>query len=64
MDKPLLYSSRVKQFILEKVESMRPGWKCRRVSKLAIEKIEARVRALIIESVRHHPTRGVTFKDV
>ena len=64
MEKPLIYDSRVRQFILEKTASMRPGWKCRLVSKLALRAIETKLRAMIIETVRHHPTRGVTFKDV
>ena len=52
----------VKEFILEKVESMRPGWKCERVSKEALDMIEAQLRASIIRMVQQHPTKGVTFK--
>lgn len=56
--------SHLKKFILEKAKSLRKGWNCQRVSQQAIDQIEAKVRALVIESVKRHPTKGKTFKEV
>jgi len=41
---------------------MRPGMPITRVSKDAIEKLEARLRAWIIEEVEKAPSIGKTFK--
>lgn len=51
-----------KRFILAKFESMRPGMPITRVSKESLEKIEARLRAWLIEEVSRHPSIGKTFK--
>jgi hypothetical protein len=58
----LLNQKRVKIFILEKFISLRPGMPITRVSKDSIEKLEARLRAWIIEEVRRYPSIGITFK--
>lgn len=50
-----------KKFILAKFISLRPGMPIKRVSKEALEKLEARFRAIIIEEVKIHPSLGVTF---
>ncbi len=60
----LIYDSRVKQFIKDKLKSMRPGWNCKLVSKTALNQLEAKFRSIVIEAVQHHPTRGHTFKEV
>lgn len=51
-----------KKFIIAKFRSIRPGMPINRVSKESLEKIEARLRAWIIEEVKTHPSIGVTFK--
>lgn len=51
-----------KKFILAKFQSMRPGMPITRVSKEALEKLEARFRAVIVEEVERHPSIGKTFK--
>lgn len=57
----ILNQSATKKFILAKFKSMRPGMPITRVSQDSIEKLEARLRAIIIEEVRRHPTLGKTF---
>ncbi len=58
----ILNQSATKKFILAKFISMRPGMPITRVSKEALEKLEARLRAWIIEEVERCPSIGVTFK--
>lgn len=57
----LLNHAATKKFILEKFKSMRAGMPITRVSKEAIEKLEAKLRADIIFEVRRHPSIGKTF---
>ncbi|MBE3040547.1 MAG: hypothetical protein IMZ62_17250 [Chloroflexi bacterium] len=52
----------VKRYILEKIKADRPGWACDRVSREAIESLEARVRLMIDGDIQRHGTRGRTFK--
>jgi len=58
----ILNHSATKKFILAKFQSMRPGMPITRVSKDAVEKLEARLRAWIIEEVAKAPSIGKTFK--
>lgn len=58
----LLNHSATKKFILAKFESLRPGMPITRVSKEALEKLEARLRVWIIEEVNRAPSLGKTFK--
>ena len=58
----LLNQAQTKKFILAKFVSMRPGMPITRVSKDALEKLEARLRAWIIEEVQRCPSIGKTFK--
>ena len=58
----ILNQNATKKFILAKFKSIRPGMPITRVSKESLEKIEARLRAWIIEEIKRHPTIGVTFK--
>jgi hypothetical protein len=64
MENSIIHKARLRKFILEKIKSMRPGWRCDRVSKAAIDQIEAKLRAQIIDYVRRHPTVGQTFKEI
>ena len=60
----LVCESHLKEFIREKAARLRPGWECRAVSGEAVEKIDAKLRAMVIEAVKRHPTVGKTFKQV
>ena len=60
----LICESHVKDFILLKAKRLRTGWKCQRVSQQALDAIEAKLRAIVIDSIKRHPTVGKTFKDV
>lgn len=57
----ILNKAATKNFILEKFRSMRPGMPITRVSQDSLEKIEARLRAWIIDAVKKHPSIGKTF---
>lgn len=57
----ILNNAATKKFIIDKFESLRPGMPITRVSKDALEKLEARLRADIIFEVRRHPSLGKTF---
>ena len=59
----LICESHVRAFLKAKAEKLRPGWACKRVSQAALEKIDARVRAMLIKMVKH-PTKGQTFTEV
>ena len=62
MSTSLLNRSAVKQFILAKLETLRPGLGLTRVSAEAIDKLDAKLRVLIIGEINRHPTVGKTFK--
>jgi hypothetical protein len=57
----ILNKKATKAFILAKFENLRPGMPITRVSKEALEKLEARLRADIIFEVKRHPSIGKTF---
>ncbi len=57
----LLNRKAVKKHILRRCETYRLGWECKRVSKQALDEIDAFVRYKINESVHRHPTIGKTF---
>lgn len=57
----LLNQSQTKKFILAKFKSLRCGMPITRVSKEALEKLEGRLRAIIIAEVKRHPSIGKTF---
>lgn len=62
MSQDLLNKAACKRFILAKVESLRPGWKATRVSKEALDALEAKIRTIIVAQVQSHPTLGQTFR--
>ena len=64
MTTSLINQSNVKAFIRSKVERLRPGWNGGKVnvSRKALEIIDARLRLMIVEMVKSHPTVGKTFK--
>ena len=51
----------VKEYILQTCEAKRQGWECTRVSKQALDEIEAFLMMKIQESVHRHPSIGKTF---
>lgn len=58
----ILNKAATKKFIIDKFKSLRPGMPISRVSKEALEILEAQIRATIIFEVRRHPSIGKTFK--
>jgi hypothetical protein len=60
----LINRKQTKKFILEKFKSMRPHLGVERVSKDALDQIDAFVRARVIESIKRRPSNGrKTFMD-
>jgi len=51
----------LKKFILAIAEKDRPGWDCKRVSAVALDQIEAFLRAKVRDSVHRQPSVGKTF---
>lgn len=62
MTTSLINKSGMKNFILEKCAQLRQGHKFTRVSSEAIEKYEAKLRAMIEADIRTHPSIGKTFR--
>ena len=58
----ILNQAATKKFIIAKFKSLRPGMPINRVSKEALEILEAQIRATIIFEVKRHPSIGKTFK--
>jgi len=59
----LINRSATKKFILAKIEALRPGMEERitRVSTKALDRYEARIRAMIESDIMAHPSLGKTF---
>lgn len=57
----ILSRSRVRGFVLRKLASMRPD--LTRVSGAVIDQYEAYLRAIIVEDIKRHPSRGKTFTE-
>ena len=57
----LLNRKAIKEYILKVCEQKRKGWECTRVSKQAIDEIDAFLKYKISESVHRHPSVGKTF---
>jgi len=60
----LLCISHVKAYIKEAARAVRPGWIPTQVSDEAIEMLDYKLKQIIRESLKRHPTRGKTFKQV
>jgi len=58
---PHLCRSKVKKTALEIAAAIRPANKFNRVGMSFVERIEAKVRAIIREEVRIHPSKGKTL---
>ena len=57
----LINRAAARKLILQAVRELRPHWQCRRVSKRALDALEACLRAKIKGQVEGHPTVGHTF---
>ena len=58
----LINEKATKEYILSIAKVVRPGWDCERVSKAALEALNADFKNLIRKKVKSHPTIGKTFK--
>jgi len=57
----IIVSTKVKELALHTAQEYRPAWKAKRVSKRFLDRINARVRAMVTEEVKHHPSVGQTI---
>lgn len=62
MSNSLINRKATKQFILGKIESMRPHLGFTRVSAEVFEKLDAKLRAIIMDEINRHPSVGKTFR--
>jgi hypothetical protein len=62
MSSSLINRKATKQFILGKIQSMRPHLGFTRVSGEVFEKLDAKIRAIIIAEIDRHPSVGKTFR--
>ena len=60
----IICESHLREFILAKAASLRTGWDCKHVSQLALDQLEGKFRAIVIDCVKRHPTIGKTFKEI
>jgi len=60
----LICESHVKEYVKLKVKNLRPGWDCRFVSQNALDVIDAKLRNIVINAIKRHPTKGKTFRYV
>jgi len=58
----ILNRSATKKFIIAKFKSLRGDMPITRVSTEALDILEAKLKTMIIEEVRQHPSIGKTFK--
>ena len=64
MAKTLINCSETKNYILDRVKILRPGWDCSRVSGQSLKEIDSILRNRIDDLIMIHPTLGKTFKEV
>ncbi len=57
----ILNRKAIRNYIIKTCEAKRRGWQCTRVSKQAIDEIEAYLKNKIRESLHRHPSVGKTF---
>ncbi len=62
MNNDLINRKHCKDFILRMTAEMRLEWNCTRVSKEALDDLNARIKILLMKSVKRHPTVGKTFR--
>lgn len=60
----LINIAHCKAFALRYAKDNRKGWDAKRVSKQFLDDLNTKVRMLITKAVMHHPTVGVTIRDL
>lgn len=58
----LLNRSATKKHIMEKLKELRPTLGITQVSAESLQNIEARLKVMIDEQIKSHPSSGKTFK--
>lgn len=62
MANPLINRSAVRQLILDRAKAIKPAWQSKRVAESSLDYVEARLRNIVDEALRRHPTVGQTVK--
>ena len=62
IQKSIFNRKELKQYILKRIELLRPGWTCTAVSKEAINEIEEFVKYRLDQGIKKHPTKGKRFR--
>lgn len=58
----LVNRTALKRLILDRRRVIKPAWSADRVSESSLDYIESRMRVLVDDALRRHPTIGVTVK--
>ena len=58
----LINKKHVRDYILEMAKEIRPGFTCTRVSAEAMLQIDVKLRMILRNAVRAHPSKGKTFQ--
>jgi hypothetical protein len=64
MANSLLNRAGVKEFIHQRREVLRPGWKCTQIAESSLDTIEAKLKNMIDNMLKSHPSVGKTFKEI
>lgn len=54
----------VRDYILNRVRTSRPGWTCTRVSPQLLNQIDYKLKRLLDAAVHSHPSLGKTFREI
>lgn len=60
----LINVAHCRNFILRYAQDHRTGWNPNRVSKQFLDDLNIKVRMVITNAIREHPTRGRTVKEL
>lgn len=60
----LICKDHVRECILRRTKEIRTEWKCTRVSEQVFDDLNHKVRTLIDDAIKRHPTRGQTFTQI
>jgi len=58
----LLNRERLKRYLLDRAQVLRPALRMKRVSEEAVQSLESRLRNMADDMIRRHPCMGRTIK--
>jgi len=60
----LLNKAHVREYVLKRQREIRPGWTFDNVASQVYDDLNEKVRLLIDGSLRRHPSKGKTFRQI